>query len=73
MTERFPGFFIDKNGNRVRENFYSMSIPTVSEEVANTTLASFLKQAGYDFFFEGKLHLQASLMANGKGVIILER
>lgn len=67
MTGRFPGFFKDKNGKRVRENFGSMSIPTVSEEVANTTLASFLKQAGYDLFFGGKQHLPSSLTAEALG------
>src|SRR6056297_3126336 len=48
MTGRFPGSFSDNKGNQVRENSSSMHIPQVSEEILNTTLAAYLKAAGYD-------------------------
>ena len=57
MTGRFPGFFDDKDGNQARENDGSMKIPQVSDEVLNTSLASFLKKADYELFFGGKEHL----------------
>ena len=61
MTGRFPGYFNDSGGNQARENGGSMKIPQVSEEVINTTLASYLKKAGYDLFYGGKEHLPSSL------------
>lgn len=61
MTGRFPGYFNDRDGNQVRENRGSMKIPQVSDEVLNTTIASFLKKAGYELYFGGKEHLPESL------------
>lgn len=61
MTGRFPGYFVDRDGNQVRENRGAMKIPQVSEEVLNTTIASFLKKAGYELYFGGKEHLPKSL------------
>jgi arylsulfatase A-like enzyme len=61
MTGRFAGYFNDADGNQARENSGSMGIPQVSDEVLNTTLASFLKQADYELIFGGKEHLPPSL------------
>lgn len=61
MTGRFPGYFKDKSGNQVRENAGSMKIPEVSETVKSTTIAAYLKGAGYDLVFGGKEHLPPSL------------
>ena len=61
MTGRFPGYFKDKNGNPVKENVGSMRIPGVTEEVQNSTIASYLKKAGYHLVYGGKEHLPQSL------------
>ena len=67
MTGRFPGYFNDKDGNQARENVGSMKIPQVSEEVLNTTIASFLKKADYELYFGGKKHLPESLTPTALG------
>ena len=67
MTGRFPGYFKDANGKEVRENRGSMKIPTVSKEVQNSTLASYLKQTNYDLYFGGKEHLPTSLTPTALG------
>ena len=67
MTGRFPGYFKDEQGNQARENGGSMNIPQVSQEVLNTTLASFLKTAGYELFYGGKEHLPESLTPEALG------
>ena len=67
MTGRMPGYFKDTGGNSVMENGGSMKIPTISQEVANTTLPHFLKQAGYDLYFGGKKHLPKSLTPQALG------
>ena len=67
MTGRFPSYFNDANGNEIRENVGSMKIPQVSKEVANTTLASYLKQANYELYFGGKEHLPESLTPKALG------
>ncbi|MCP4310962.1 MAG: sulfatase-like hydrolase/transferase [Bacteroidetes bacterium] len=61
MTGRFPGYFSDSDGNQARENGGAQSIPEVSEEVKATTIAAYLKKAGYDLVFGGKEHLPPSL------------
>ena len=61
MTGRFPGYFNDSDGKQARENGGSMKIPQVSEEVLNTTLTHYLKEAGYDLLYGGKEHLPPSL------------
>lgn len=61
MTGRFPGYFNDKNGNQARENGGSMQIPEVSKDVKSTTIAAYLKKAGYDLVYGGKEHLPPSL------------
>lgn len=67
MTGRFPGYFYDKNGNQARENVGAMKIPEVSETVKSTTIAAFLKNAGYDIIFGGKEHLPPSLTPKALG------
>lgn len=61
MTGRFPGYFNDKEGKQARENRGAMNIPEVSDEVKSTTIAAYLKKAGYDLVFGGKEHLPSSL------------
>ena len=61
MTGRFPGYFNDSDGNQARENAGSMRIPQVSDEVLQTTLASCLREAGYELIYGGKEHLPPSL------------
>lgn len=67
MTGRFPSYFKDNKGNEVRENRGSMKIPTVSQEVTNTTIASYLKKANYQLYFGGKEHLPESLTPKALG------
>lgn len=67
MTGRFPGYFNDKDGNQARENRGAMKIPQVSDEVLNTTIASFLKKADYELYFGGKKHLPKSLTPTALG------
>jgi choline-sulfatase len=67
MTGRFPSYFNDNTGKEVRENKGSMRIPTVTQEVANTTLASYLKKANYDLYFGGKEHLPEPLSPEALG------
>ena len=71
ITGRFPGYFKDKNGNQVRNNSGSMNIPEVSEEVKSTTIAAFLKKAGYDLVYGGKKHLPPSLSPESLGFRVL--
>ncbi|MEN8201169.1 MAG: sulfatase-like hydrolase/transferase [Bacteroidota bacterium] len=61
MTGRFAGYFYDSNGNQARENMGSMRISRVSDEVLESTLAAYLKEAGYDLYYGGKEHLPPSL------------
>jgi len=61
MTGRFPGYFDDNKVKRVRENGGAVKIPEVSQKVKNTTIAAFLKKAGYDLVYGGKEHLPPSL------------
>lgn len=67
MTGRFPGAFKDINGKEVRENRGSMRIPTITEEVKNTTIAAYLKKAGYDLIYGGKEHLPKPLLPSTLG------
>lgn len=69
MTGRFPGYFMDSNGKQVRNNSGSMNIPEVSEEVKSTTIATYLKKAGYDLAFGGKVHLPHSLTPKALGFV----
>lgn len=67
LTGRFAGYFKDHKGNEVRENRGSMKIPQVSQEVLQTTVASYLRQANYDLYFGGKQHLPESLTPTALG------
>jgi len=67
MTGRFPGYFNDKDGKQARENRGAMRIPEVSEEVKSTSIAAWLKKAGYDLIFGGKEHLPPSLTPKALG------
>lgn len=69
MTGRFPGYFSDKEGNQARENDEAMEIPEVSDEIKSTTVAAYLKRAGYDLVFGGKEHLPTSLTPAALGFI----
>ncbi len=61
MTGRFPGYFNDEAGKPARENRGAMNIPQISDEVSKTTIAAFLKKAGYNLVYGGKEHLPPSL------------
>ena len=67
MTGRFPSAFRDKNGDVVRSNRMAGSIPSISEEQANTTLAAHMKKSGYDLIYGGKEHLPKPLRPAEQG------
>jgi choline-sulfatase len=67
MTGRFPGYFSDDKGIPVRENGGAMRIPEISKEVQRTTIAAFLKQAGYEIVYGGKEHLPRPLRPSTLG------
>ncbi len=67
MTGRFPSAFTDDKEKEVRENVGAAHIPKISDEVKNTTIAAFLKQAGYDLIYGGKEHLPKSLLPETLG------
>jgi len=67
MTGRFAGSFKDGNGNPARENAGSMRIGQISDDLSNTTIAAFLKRAGYDLVYGGKEHLPGPLNAKSLG------
>jgi choline-sulfatase len=67
MTGRFAGSFKDNAGNPARENHGSMRITEISQEVKNTTIAAFLKKAGYELVYGGKKHLPGPLRPTALG------
>ncbi len=67
MTGRMPGYFKDDKGQRVTENVGAMRIGEISPEVKDTTLAAWLKRAGYRLLFGGKEHLPPSLTPEALG------
>lgn len=69
MTGRFPGYFKDSTGQQVRENAGSMIIPEVSKLVESTTIAAYLKDAGYNLAFGGKEHLPPTLSPKALGFV----
>jgi len=71
MTGRFAGTFRDDKGMQVRENDGSMKIPEISDEVKQTTIAAFLKKAGYELIFGGKQHLPKPLEAAELGFRVI--
>jgi arylsulfatase A-like enzyme len=72
MTGRFPGAFNYAKGP-ARENHGAMSIKSISDEVKNTTLAAFLKQADYELAYGGKTHLPKSLRPDTLGFKVIAR
>jgi arylsulfatase A-like enzyme len=71
MTGRFPSEFNDKHGNLVRENDLGLTVPSISEEVKNTTLPANLLQTGYDVYYGGKVHLPKPLQPQNLGAKII--
>ncbi len=71
VTGRFAGAFNDDKGNQVRENAGSAKIPEISDEVKQTTIAAFLKKAGYELIFGGKQHLPKPLAAAELGFRVI--
>ena len=71
ITGRFCGAFNDKNGNQARENDLALTIPTVTDEVRNSTLPASLQKAGYDVFYGGKVHLPKPLQPQNLGAKII--
>lgn len=71
ITGRFCGAFNDKNGNEARENDLALTIPTISDEVKNTTLPAYLQKAGYEVFYGGKVHLAKPLQPQNLGATII--
>jgi len=67
MTGRFSSSFNDNKGRPARENNGSMSIATISDEVKKTTIAAYLKKAGYDLVYGGKEHLPKGLTPTALG------
>ena len=67
MTGRFAGSFNDNKGAPARENYGAMRIENISEEVTKTTIATFLKRAGYDLVYGGKEHLPTGLTPRDLG------
>ena len=67
MTGRFPGHFYDNEGKQARENRGATRIPSLSDEERNSTIAAFLKEAGYDLAFGGKKHLPRCLVPDTLG------
>lgn len=67
MTGRFAGSFNDNQGKPARENRGSMRIGNISDEVRNTTIAAFLKMAGYNLVYGGKEHLPKALTPKALG------
>jgi len=67
ITGRFAGNFKDADGNVVRENRGSMRIPEMSDQVLQTTISAYLKQAGYDLLYGGKEHLPKMITPTALG------
>jgi arylsulfatase A-like enzyme len=71
MTGRFAGAFKDDKGMPVMENDGSMRIREIPEEARQTTIAAFLKKAGYELIFGGKQHLPPPLAADSLGFRVI--
>ena len=71
MTGRFAGYFNDDKGMQARENAGTMEIPEISAEVKQTTMAAYLKEAGYELIYGGKQHLPKPLTAEELGFRVL--
>ncbi|VGO13626.1 Arylsulfatase [Pontiella desulfatans] len=74
MTGRFPSDFRDQKGNLVRENSGGAKrFGGASEEVINTLLPITMKEAGYDLFYGGKVHLPEVLSPAKHGFKVYEK
>ena len=74
MTGRFPSAFRDKKGNLVRENIGGYKqFGGASEEIIKTLLPTYIKQAGYDLLYGGKIHLPAALTPDKHGLMFMKR
>ncbi|MHC4882487.1 MAG: sulfatase family protein [Planctomycetota bacterium] len=71
MTGRFPGSFNDNKGKPARENAGGMKIGQMADEVANTTIAAYLKKAGYELVYGGKEHLPKGLTPKALGFNVI--
>lgn len=71
ITGRMSGAFNDKNGKQVRENDLALTVPTISDEIKNSTLPSYLIRAGYDVYYGGKVHLPKPLQPQNLGAKII--
>jgi arylsulfatase A-like enzyme len=74
MTGRFAGEFKDVNGQQVRENdggSFNFAPASITQEVQNSTLPVLLKQAGYDSYYGGKVHLPKPLLPQALGSEIM--
>ncbi|MDP6525008.1 MAG: sulfatase-like hydrolase/transferase [Kiritimatiellia bacterium] len=72
MTGHFPDYFSEQK-KPVRENSGGMRIKSISDEVRQTTIAAFLKKAGYDLAYGGKTHLPGPLNPKTLGFNVLTR
>lgn len=66
MTGRFPGAFNSRNGKPARENDGAANA-VIPDEVKNTTIAAYLKKAGYELVYGGKEHLPKGLTPRALG------
>jgi arylsulfatase A-like enzyme len=71
MTGRLAGAFKDDKGLQVIENDGSMRIREIPGEVRQTTIAAFLKSAGYELIYGGKQHLPPPLAADSLGFRVI--
>ena len=71
MTGRFPGAFLSARGGPARENGGAMAVSEISAEVRRTHVGAYLKQAGYELAYVGKVHLPRPLNPKALGFEVL--
>jgi len=71
MTGRFPGTFASSAGAPVRENGGGMRVTRTPPEVHDTHVAAYLKGAGYELAYAGKVHLPKPLAPKQLGFDVL--
>ena len=71
VTGRFPGYFNSSRGGQARENGGGMGVRTISPEVRDTHLGAYLKRAGYELAYVGKVHLPGPLSPQQLGFHVL--
>jgi len=67
MTGRFPSAFRDENGGVVRSNPMATRISEIPDEIRASTVADYLKRAGYALYYGGKEHLPPPLRPDTLG------